>query len=145
MQSIIDLLHRAGQAVTSVFIEAELPHGLTVRQYQALSAVAAEEGLSQTDLCIRTGIDRSTLADMVRRMSERGILKRERTTTDARAYSVTLGPKGLAILSAAAPVAQRANERLLEGIPAKDRIVLLRSLERLIAAGSIEASRAAIA
>jgi DNA-binding MarR family transcriptional regulator len=133
MQSIFDLLHRAGQTVTAIFIEANLPHDLTVRQYQVLAAIAAEEGISQTDLSKRTGIDRSTLADIVRRLSERGIIRRTRTKADGRAYAVSLGPQALAILSAAAPVAQRVDEKLLAAIPAKDRAAFMRSLEQIVA------------
>ncbi|MFZ1102753.1 MAG: helix-turn-helix domain-containing protein, partial [Hyphomicrobiaceae bacterium] len=38
----------------------------------------------------RTGIDRSTLADIVRRLTRKGLLQRCRTNEDARAYAVRL-------------------------------------------------------
>ena len=46
---------------------------------------AAEQldDLSQTDIVRITGIDRSTLADIVRRLVQRGYLQRKRTRTDA--------------------------------------------------------------
>ena len=42
--------------------------GLTPRQFAVLMTIAEEEGLTQTDLVDRTGIDRSTLADIVARL-----------------------------------------------------------------------------
>ena len=58
---------------------------LTPRQLAVLVTVAQNEGLSQTGLVDRTGIDRSTLADIVRRMQRKGLLQRRRTKEDARA------------------------------------------------------------
>ncbi|MEQ1711924.1 MAG: MarR family transcriptional regulator, partial [Hyphomicrobium sp.] len=49
---------------------------LTPRQYAVLITVAQNEGLSQTNLVDKTGIDRSTLADIVRRMLKKGLLQR---------------------------------------------------------------------
>ena len=67
-QSPIHLLHRAGQCAGDVF-QAEMSQGdLTPRQYAILLTVAQNEGLSQTHLVEKTGIDRSTLADIVRRL-----------------------------------------------------------------------------
>jgi len=63
-----------------------------------LEAVAARSGLTQTDLVKATGIDRSTLADLVARMTTKGLLERERSTLDARAKAVRLSPEGEAAL-----------------------------------------------
>ena len=78
-RSPLHLLHRAGQCAGDVF-NAEMQLGdLTPRQYAVLVTVAGNEGLSQTDLVESTGIDRSTLADIVRRMLKKGLLQRRRT------------------------------------------------------------------
>lgn len=51
--------------------------------------------MSQTALVELTGIDRSTLADMVQRMLEKGLLSRERTTQeDQRANAVAISSAG---------------------------------------------------
>ena len=65
-RSPIHLLHRAGQCAGDIF-QAEMGGGdLTPRQYAVLVTVSQNEGLSQTSLVEKTGIDRSTLADIVR-------------------------------------------------------------------------------
>jgi MarR family transcriptional regulator, temperature-dependent positive regulator of motility len=94
---------------------------LTPRQLAVLLTVANNEGLSQTGLVDRTGIDRSTLADIVRRMQKKGLLQRRRTKEDARAYAVRLTDEGRRVLRTAEPLAKRVDERILEAIPAKQR------------------------
>ena len=84
-KSPVHLLHRAGQFAGDVFVSEMGDDGLTPRQYAVLVAVAESEGLSQTDLVGRTGVDRSTLADIVRRMIKKGLISRQRTKRDARA------------------------------------------------------------
>jgi DNA-binding MarR family transcriptional regulator len=120
-RSPIHLLHRAGQCAGDIF-HAELKDGdLTPRQLAVLVTVAHNEGLSQTGLVDRTGIDRSTLADIVRRMQRKGLLQRRRTKEDARAYAVKLTDEGRRVLRTAEPLAKRVDERILEALPARQR------------------------
>ena len=69
------------------------PSGLTQRQFTVLAAAGAADGVSQSDLVRATGIDRSTLADLVARMIAKGLLERERSATDARANTVRLSAR----------------------------------------------------
>ncbi len=93
-RSPVHLLHRVGQCAEELF-QAEIGDAdLTARQLAVLTAVAQEEGLSQTGIVERTGIDRSTLADIVPRLSKKGLLQRRRTREDARAYAVKLTDEG---------------------------------------------------
>jgi DNA-binding MarR family transcriptional regulator len=66
-RSPIHLLHRASQAVEEAFSSEIKIERLTPRQLVVLTTVAQNEGLSQTGIVDRTGIDRSTLAELVRR------------------------------------------------------------------------------
>jgi DNA-binding MarR family transcriptional regulator len=84
------LLHRAGQLADDLFSRAVGDLGITARQYVVLSVVDGLEDPSQTTLCQNTGIDRSTLADIVRRLVGRGLLRRRRTRSDARMYAVRI-------------------------------------------------------
>ncbi|MDE2630688.1 MAG: winged helix-turn-helix transcriptional regulator, partial [Alphaproteobacteria bacterium] len=74
---------------------------LTKQQFIVLAALESNEGVSQTALVEMTGIDRSTLAEMVRRLLERGLLLRERTEQDARANAVAITGNGRKALRAA--------------------------------------------
>jgi MarR family transcriptional regulator, temperature-dependent positive regulator of motility len=117
-RSPIHLLHRAGQCATDIF-QSEMAKGeLTPRQFAVLSTVAQNEGLSQTDLVDLTGIDRSTLADIIRRMLKKGLLQRRRTKEDARAYAVRLTEDGRRMLKTAEPMAKRVDSRILAALSA---------------------------
>lgn len=94
---------------------------LTPRQLAVLVTVAHNEGLSQTGLVDRTGIDRSTLADIVRRMQRKGLLQRRRTKEDARAYAVKLTDEGRKVLRTAEPLSRKVDERILEALPTRQR------------------------
>jgi DNA-binding MarR family transcriptional regulator len=120
-RSPIHLLHRAGQCAGDVFQAEMKVEGLTPRQLAVLTTVALNEGLSQTGLVERTGIDRSTLADIVRRMQRKGLLQRRRTREDARAYAVKLTDEGRRILRTAEPLAKKVDDRILDALPNKQR------------------------
>lgn len=142
--SALHLLHRAGQCADELFAAQVGTSEITPRQYAVLTAVADTREPSQTALVHRTGIDRSTLADIVRRLVERGLLQRRRTRRDARMYAVRLTEKGEMALKKAAPAARVTDERLLSALPQRDREMFLDALERivrLIEAGEANATR----
>lgn len=130
--SAIHMLHRVGQCAGDLFAEEVTGEGLTPRQFAVLVAIASNEGLSQTDLVERTGVDRSTLADIVRRLLKKGLINRRRTKSDARAYSVRLSDKGRSALNAARPAVQRAEERLLSALGPTDRDEFMAALDRIL-------------
>jgi DNA-binding MarR family transcriptional regulator len=130
-QSASHLLHRVLQLALDVYVEETGKGALTQRQYAVLAAAATVDGTSQTDLVRMTGIDRSTLADMVARMIEKGWLERERSKTDARAKTVSLTLSGRATLEAVAPKVQAADERILAALSASRRASFISALSAL--------------
>lgn len=131
--SLLALVHRVAQ-IAAQRIESESAVGsLTVRQIQVLSAIDAEEGASQTRLVDQTGIDRSTMADLIKRLVRHGLIARARSKSDARAYSVKLTPGGRRALSTGKPVIESVEEELLAGLPSSKRRELLELLNRVVA------------
>ena len=74
--SVTHLLHRAQQAAVNQSAQGLADKGLTIRQFAVLAALNDQDGQSQSSLVDVTGIDRSTLADMVSRMEFRSELLR---------------------------------------------------------------------
>lgn len=132
--SPIHLLHRAGQCAGDVFQAEMLEGDLTPRQYAILVTVAQNEGLSQTQLVDKTGIDRSTSADIVLRLLKKGLLQRRRTKDDARAYSVKLTDEGFRVLKSAEPMARKVDDRILAALPGQQRERFVQDLNTIVKA-----------
>ena len=128
------LMHRALQLALDIYAEELGSDGPTQRQFAVMEAVSVKEGLTQTDLVKATGIDRSTLADLVARMTTKGLLTRERSTLDARAKAVRLSPEGQALLDAARPKVEAADRRIMGLLPKAKRDGFLDLLSELASA-----------
>lgn len=113
-QSPLHMIHRASQAGEDLLQSDPKAIDLTARQFVVLEHLAVNEGASQRMLVDTTGIDRSTMADIVRRLVAKGFIKRARSKSDARAYEVVLTAKGRAALKSARPVIRRVESKLLE-------------------------------
>ena len=139
--SALHLLHRAGQCASDIF-QTEMATGdLTPRQFAVLVAVSQNEGLSQTNLVRKTGIDRSTLADIVRRMLRKNLLQRRRTKDDARAYSVKLTDEGWSALRRYEPTVDRVDETVLSALPEDSRQRFIDELSLIVSALSAQSQR----
>jgi DNA-binding MarR family transcriptional regulator len=115
-QSPLHLFHRAVQVVTEIYQAEMASHDLTARQYAVLFALAHSDGMSQSELVDATGIDRSTMADIVRRMLKKGIVQRKRDKDDARAYEVKITEEGTRLFKVVTPIVHRIEERLLSSL-----------------------------
>ena len=130
-RSIAHLLFRAAQAANDRFSAEIRAAGLTTRQFIIMLAIANEEGVSQTQLVKITGVDRSTLADVVSRLERKELLYRDPAPRDSRAYSVRLTPEGRRRVETALPIVKELDDALLENVPAHlrdDWLTVLREM-----------------
>lgn len=130
--SMLHLLHRAGQIADEMFTEEMFGSDLTPRQFAVLGVLQRLEMASQTDIVNETGIDRSTLADIVKRLVARGLIARRRSKEDARAYAVRLTASGRDALKAAEPASERVESRLLKSLPQTRRDAFIDNLIQLV-------------
>ncbi len=141
--TVIHLIHRAEQCAIILLQNRTLDHGLTPTQIAILSALEARAGLSQTQLCDATGVDRSTMGDVVKRLVKKGLVRRARTRRDMRTNAIELTNNGKAAITAVAPVAAMAGEELLSVLPQRGRKQFIESLVTVIDA--LESGRRAAA
>jgi len=132
------LLHRAQQIAANQSAQALREAGITLRQFSVLAALSEAEGSSQSRLVDATGIDRSTLADMVFRMEKTGLIARTKSPEDARAKAVSLTEKGRAALDRSAPSVRRADAILLANLPKNRRDPFVDILSRIARADPLE-------
>ena len=127
------LLYRTLQLAVDLHSQASGSAAVTQRQHTVLAAAALADGQTQNDLVRATGIDRSTLADLVARMLAKGLLERQRSASDGRANTVRLSEAGRAVLAGSAAAAASADARLLDHLPAKKRDGFVKALTLLAA------------
>ncbi|HUO90775.1 MAG TPA: MarR family transcriptional regulator [Rhizomicrobium sp.] len=134
------LLKRCSQYFGDLYAREAGSTELTKQQYTLLAALEHNEGASQTALVDITGIDRSTLAEMVRRMLEKGLLSRERTEEDQRANAVAISQSGRRALRMARTASERAEKAMLDPLPPAERQRLIRLLAQIADAGEAYAA-----
>lgn len=127
---LISLVHQAAQKLDTLSNAALAPIDITPRQAIVLNEIRIVEGRNQFALVQATGIDRSTLTDIIKRLVRHGYIERKRDPADARAYIVSLTDKGRSASERARIAIDRMEKDLLESLPIASGTVM-RSLELL--------------
>lgn len=126
------LLRRCQQLAVDLYTAEVGSNGLTPRQFALLLAIYQKSGISQVDLVRQTGIDRSTVAEMVARLIKRGLLVRQRTESDRRTNALAVTAEGERQLRAAQPGVARAQDKILDPIPMAKRGEFVELLRQLV-------------
>ncbi|WP_431980375.1 MarR family winged helix-turn-helix transcriptional regulator [Streptomyces qinglanensis] len=104
---------------------------LTGPQFAVLATVEVSPGCDQSSLASAVALDTSTMADLARRLEDRGLLERRTPAADGRRKLLFLTAEGERALREADGRARELNERLLAPYEPADRERLLRELTAL--------------
>jgi len=113
------------------FTEIVATLGLTLKQVSALWLIADHPGLSQMDLGQKLQMDRATTMGVVNRLQARGLIRREKSTSDARKQALHLEPEGEAALVTARQAIREHEAWLASRFTAAERDMLAELLGRL--------------
>lgn len=127
MQHPGHLLRRALQEMNRLWGE-EVSRSITSPQFAALNALYCEPNLDQGTLGQRVSLDRSTMAEVVSRLSNRGLIRTGRDPRDGRRKTISLTAKGLWTVRHLIPRTHAMTSRLVSTLDAADREELLRLL-----------------
>ena len=127
------LLRRAVQVMNLLWDE-EVSHTITSPQFAALNALYTEPNLDQRTLGQRISLDRSTMAEVVSRLADRGLIRSERDRRDGRRKTIALTTKGLHAVQHLIPRTHAMTDRLVGSLAARERQELLRLLTELVRA-----------
>jgi len=133
MQHPGHLLRRAVQ-VMNLLWDVEVSHAITSPQFAALNALYAEPNLDQRSLGQRVSLDRSTMAEVVSRLSTRGLIRTQRDSKDGRRKTITLTTRGLHAVQHLIPRTHAMTDRLVGPLDASQRDELLRLLTAVVKA-----------
>jgi DNA-binding MarR family transcriptional regulator len=138
----VDALRRILRSLRVAARLTESSAGLSAAQLYVLAAVAANGPASLNDLAARTMTDRSSVAAVVERLSDRGLVRRGLAREDRRRAAVTLTPAGRRALGAAPNAPTQLLIAALEALPAARLKEAARSLTALTEAMGIDSEPA---
>jgi DNA-binding MarR family transcriptional regulator len=104
---------------------------ITSPQFAVLNALVAEPGLDQRTVGERVGLDRSTVAEVISRLSGRGLLDKVRDARDGRRFLLRLTDDGRRVHRRLAVRTARMNQIFLAPLSAEEQGVFLDLIQRV--------------
>ncbi len=129
------LIRRAQQQHQTIWAE-RVGEGLTSVQFAVLTLLAQQPEIDQRTLGASLSIDTSTLADVCRRLADRGLLERTRHPEDGRRYMLRVTAEGEAVLRRTIPAVDEVGDALLAPLEPDERATLMALLRRVVEGGA---------
>lgn len=104
---------------------------LTGPQFAVLTTVGSAPGNDQSSMASAVVLDTSTMADIARRLEQRGLLERRTAADDGRRKLLYLTEEGERVLLEANDRARALDERLFGSYAGDERSALIRQLTAL--------------
>ncbi len=135
------LIRRLHQVHVAMFLEECKAFNITPVQFGVLSVLYEDKTLDQISIATQLGVDRNTVADVIRRVQRRGLLERPPSKTDKRAKLARLTEEGRRFVEAVQPAMIEAQRRFIKVLPRDEQDQLMELMRKLTLANN-EASRA---
>jgi DNA-binding MarR family transcriptional regulator len=129
------LITRARSALLSSFDTELEPFGVTGAQFEVLKNLAGSGAETAASLCRALHQDTGSMTRMLDRLEEKGLVTRERDTSDRRLVFLRLTEAGESLIPKIRPALRRALRRHLAGFTPEEIASLKRYLGRLIENG----------
>lgn len=130
------LIRRLHQLHYALFFEECAGTDITPVQYGLMTILSTNPGSDQIAIANSLGIDRTNVADVLRRLHDAGLVERQRSEKDKRAVVSRLTPAGEKLLKQLYPAMARAQERLLDCLEPERREAFLATLMELLEANN---------
>ncbi|HEY7664093.1 MAG TPA: MarR family transcriptional regulator [Xanthobacteraceae bacterium] len=123
------LIRRLQVWVFQDFIRTLAPIDIRPAQYSVLVVIAANPGLSQSELADRLGIERARLVRVLDRLERRGLTRRLPSRNDRRSHALRLTRAGQRTLKDAMTLAAGHELQLADKLGSERRKLLLAALQ----------------
>jgi DNA-binding MarR family transcriptional regulator len=127
MSAILDLqnylpylLNRCAIRIVDSFTDELQAFGVSLPMWRCLAVLHHEGAMRLSDLAQLTSIEISTLSRTVAALHRRGLVRRDRSDSDARAVCVDLSTEGRALTERIIPLALHCEAAALAGFTAED-------------------------
>lgn len=125
------LLARTHRAMRRWLMSQLAPLDITYEQFVVLTRLWHKSDLSQTELADEIFVDKSSLARMLHRMEEAGLIRRDIDETDSRVHLVNLTPEGRALEDEVSPLRAKGLSQAARGLSEEEVSELKRMLNQI--------------
>jgi MarR family transcriptional regulator, lower aerobic nicotinate degradation pathway regulator len=126
------LIRRLHQIHTALFAEECGEEKITPIMFSVISSLERAGPIDQTTLAQLVAIDKTNVADLLERLQRRGLVRRRVLATDRRVRIAALTAKGVALLRRIEDRVERAHERTIEDLPARDQARFVAMMSRIV-------------
>lgn len=124
-------LRRAQSVVFEHFMKVVKDERITPGQFGVLTLIEENPGLNQSGLAGALGIERSTMVAVINVLEDRGLVKRQESTTDRRSYVLSLTKQGKGLLSQVSDRVRDHEDQITSGLDSSEKMVLVDLLKRI--------------
>lgn len=116
--SLLYMVKQVELVVRSHLDELVKPSGITALQYTALTVLERHDGLSAAQLARDSFVTAQSIADLVRSLENRGLVRRERNPHNRRELLILLTDAGRELLAQHATPVRELEERMVQELTA---------------------------
>ena len=135
------LIRRLHQIHVAMFLDECKEFNVTPVQFGVLTVLNQRGKSDIVTIARQIGVDRITVADVLRRLERRDFLTRPANATDKRTKQAQITEKGRTFVNAVQPAMAKAQERFIDSLNGDEQTLLRDLLSKLIMENN-EASRA---
>ena len=114
--SLLYMVKQVELVVRSHLDELVKPAGITALQYTALTVLERHDGLSAAQLARDSFVTAQSMADLVRSLDARGLVRRERNPRNRRELLILLTDTGRELLDRFADPVRDLEERMIQDL-----------------------------
>lgn len=116
--SLLYMVKQVELVVRSHLDELVKPAGITALQYTSLTVLERHDGLSAAQLARDSFVTAQSMADLVRSLENRGLIRRERNPHNRRELLILLTDEGRALLARFTDEVRDLEERMVRDLSA---------------------------
>jgi DNA-binding MarR family transcriptional regulator len=128
--SLLYMVKQVELVVRSHLDELVKPAGITALQYTSLTVLERHDGLSAAQLARDSFVTAQSIADLVRSLENRGLVRRERNPRNRRELLILLTDEGRELLAHYADPMRDLEERMIRDLTAHQADQFRQALSR---------------
>ena len=126
------LIRRLHQIHDALFLEDCAQEGITPVQHGILTVLLNRPWMDQSSISQELGLDRTNTADVVKRLEEKKLVKRQVNPNDKRSRQVYITPYGIELMKQLRPKMQRSQDRLIAPLTEEEKVGFMRLMIKIV-------------